>query len=79
MEVPARFLRVAPSHKGVPSADGWLEIDIRMLDLEGVSKLYVNLADVGKVRQKRDDAAKAIDAWDAAFRKKDEGGEEPGE
>jgi hypothetical protein len=72
MEVPARFLRVSPTHKGVPSVEGWLEIDLKALDLDGVSKLYVNLADVARVKGKRDAAAAVLDAWDAAFGKREE-------
>jgi hypothetical protein len=79
MEIPARFIRYSPTHRGLASDEGWLEIDIRALDLDGVTKLYVNLSDVAKIRGKRDEAAKMLDAWDAAFRKKDDGGKEPAE
>jgi hypothetical protein len=72
MQVPARFLRVNPSYRGVQSEEGWLEIDIKAVDIEGVSRLYVNLDDVAKQRKKRDEAASLLDAWDAAFGKKDE-------
>ena len=77
MEVPARFVRFSPSHRGVPSDEGWIEIDIKALDLDGVSKLYVNLSDVARMRQKRDEAAKTVDAWDVAFGKKGDAGTEP--
>jgi hypothetical protein len=79
MEVPARFVRFSPSRRGVPSEEGWIEIDIKALDLDGVSKLYVNLSDVAHLRQKRDEAAKTIDAWDAAFGKKADAGKESSE
>jgi len=71
MQIPARFLRVNPSYRGTPSQEGWLEIDIKAVDIEGVSKLYVNLDDVAKMRKKRDEAASLLDAWDAAFGKKE--------
>lgn len=74
MQIPARFLRVNPSYRGVASQEGWLEIDIKAMDIEGVSKLYVNLDDVAKLRSKRDEAASLLDAWDAAFGKKEEDG-----
>ncbi len=79
MEVPARFIRFSPTHRGIASDDGWLEIDVRALDLDGVSKLYVNLSDVAKIKQKRDAAAMALNAWDTAFAKKDDGAKEPAE
>jgi len=72
MKIPARFLRVSPTHNGVDSKEGWLEIDIRALDLEGVTRLHVDLADVAAVKMKRDKAAASLDAWDAAFGTKDE-------
>ncbi len=76
MEIPARFIRVSPSHRGVKSEDGWLEIDLRAIDLEGLTKIYVNLSDVARIKQKRDDAAALLDAWDSAFGKKDEEAED---
>jgi hypothetical protein len=72
MQIPARFLRVNPSYRGVQSEEGWLEIDIKAVDIEGVSRLYVNLDDVARLRTKRAEAGKLLDAWDAAFGKKDE-------
>ncbi len=72
MEIPARFIRFSPSHKGVKSEDGWLEINLRAIDLEGVTKIYVDLSDVARVKEKRDEAASVLDAWDAAFGKQDE-------
>jgi hypothetical protein len=79
MEVPARFIRYSPGHRGVPSDDGWIEIDIKALDLDGVSKLHVNLSDVAKMKQKHGEAAQTIDAWDAVFGKRGDAGKEPAE
>ena len=76
MEIPARFIRFSPSRKGVKSEEGWLEIDLRAIDLEGLSKIYVNLSDVARIKQKRDDAASVLNAWDAAFGKKDDEAED---
>jgi len=76
MKVPARFLKYAATHGGTSSQEGWLEIDIRAVDLEGVTKLYVNLDDLARVKEKRDTAASAMDAWDAKFAQHDDTGEE---
>ena len=54
------------------STEGFIEIDIRALDIDGVTKLYVNLDDVANVKSKRDSAVEALDAWDSMFGKKDE-------
>lgn len=72
MRIPARFLKVSGSYSGTSSKEGWLEIDIRALDLDGVTKLHVNLDEVAGVKGKRDSAASALSAWDAAFGKTDE-------
>lgn len=78
MEIPARFIRFSPSHKGVKSEDGWLEINLRAIDLEGVTRIYVNLSDVARAKAKRDEAASVLDAWDAAFGEQDEEPDEKG-
>jgi len=70
MQIPARFLRVNPSYRGTPSEEGWLEIDIKAVDIEGISKIYVNLDDVARMRTKRAEAGRLLDAWDAAFGEK---------
>lgn len=72
MRIPARFLKYSAAYAGTSSQEGWLEIDIRALDLDGVTKLQINLDDVAAVRGKRDRAASALSAWDAAFGKQDE-------
>jgi hypothetical protein len=73
MKVASRFLKISATAEGTPSKEGWLEIDIRPLDLDGVTKLHVNLDDIAAVRARRDTAASALDAWDAAFGKREEG------
>lgn len=77
MRIPARFLKYSAAYAGASSKEGWVEIDIRALDLDGVTKLHVNLDDVTAVRGKRDSAASALSAWDAAFGKKEEADEKP--
>jgi len=72
VQIPARFLKVCPSYRGVQSEEGWLEIEIKAVDIEGVSRIYVNLDEVARLRRKRDEAAATLDAWDAAFGKRDE-------
>ncbi len=69
MRIPARFLRVAAVYEGVRSEEGWLEIDVRALDMDGVTKLHVNLDEVAGVKGKRDAAASTLSAWDKAFGK----------
>ena len=77
MRIPARFLRVSRAYAGTPSTEGWLEIDIRALDLDGVSKLHVDLADVARAREKGDEATETMDAWDRVFGKEEDAGPPP--
>jgi hypothetical protein len=79
MQVPARFIRFATSYRGTASAEGFVEIDIKALDLDGVSKLYVDLSDVARLREKRDAAARTVDAWDALLSRRGEAKGEPSE
>lgn len=72
MRIPARFLKYAATHAGTGSQEGFLEIDIRALDLDGVTKLYVNLDDLATVKARREAAMGALDAWDQMFGKPDE-------
>lgn len=72
MRIPARFIKYASTHSGATSQEGFIEIDVRALDLDGVTKLYVNLDDVANVKSKRDGAVEALDAWETMFGKKDE-------
>jgi len=80
MKIPGRFLKYLTRYGGTASREGWLEIDIRALDLEGVSKIYVNLDDVARLKEKREEAASAVEEWLAylgAERKDEEHNEKP--
>ena len=67
MEVPQRFVKFVQTHRGVTSEDGWVEIDIKQLDLDGLSRIYVSLAHVRSGKGKADDAASLLDKWDSVF------------
>lgn len=46
-------------YQGNKSDEGWLVLDIGNIELEGVTKLYIDLRDVDEVKDK---SAKASDA-----------------
>jgi hypothetical protein len=51
-----RFVR---AHDGSASEAGWLELDVKAMDLEAVSRIYIDLAEVDRLRQlgdQREDA-----------------------
>lgn len=72
MLIPARFIKYAATQGTKQSKEGFIEIDIRALDLDGVTKVYVNLDDVSSIRGQRDEAAAALDAWQKMFGSGDE-------
>ena len=39
------------AHDGSASESGWLELDVKAMDLEAVSKIYIDLAEVDRLRQ----------------------------
>jgi len=50
MRIPRERLEIKPTHGGKDSASGWLDIQLKGLDIEGVDRLYVDLADVEGLR-----------------------------
>jgi hypothetical protein len=57
MDFPKQKLRFTSTHGGDRSAEGWLVLDIRNVDLEGVSQIYINLVDVRELKARGDQQA----------------------
>jgi hypothetical protein len=57
MNFPKRLMRFTTTHGGDRSADGWLVLDVRNVDLDGVSHIYISLADVSELKAKGDQQA----------------------
>jgi len=53
MEFPKEHLGYSDTHGSKPSDNGWLILDVRTLDMEGVTKVYVNLDDVEAVKERK--------------------------
>jgi hypothetical protein len=51
---PKQKLRFTTTHGGDRSEDGWLVLDVRNVDLEGVGQIYISLADVRELKAKGD-------------------------
>jgi hypothetical protein len=60
MDFPKQKLRFTSIHGGDRSAEGWLVLDIRNLDLEGVGQIYISLADVRELKAQGDQQADAL-------------------
>lgn len=47
-------MRFTTTHGGDRSEEGWLVLDVRNVDLEGVSQIVIRLADVRELKAKGD-------------------------
>lgn len=56
MRIPKERLEVKPTFEGRESPAGWLEINLKGLDLEGVTKLYLDLAELEGLRSRQGQA-----------------------
>jgi hypothetical protein len=54
MDFPRQKMRFTSTHSGNESEGGWLVLDIRNVDLEGVGQIVINLADVREIKAKGD-------------------------
>jgi hypothetical protein len=53
MRITKERLEVKPTFEGKDSASGWLEINLKGLDLDGVTRLYVDLGDIEGLRSRQ--------------------------
>ena len=61
MRFPTEKMSHVTVYQGNKSEEGWLVLDIGNMELEGVSKIYVDLRDVEEVKrgtQRKSDALK---------------------
>jgi len=56
MRISRERLEVRPTFEGKDSPAGWLEISLKGLDMDGVTRLYIDLADLEGLRSKRSEA-----------------------
>jgi hypothetical protein len=63
MRVPLARMRFTRINEGHPAKDGFVVLDLKGLDMEGVNTLVLDLADVDAVRKagdKQEDARKRL-------------------
>jgi hypothetical protein len=60
MKFPMQKMRFSSTYGGDLSEDGWLLLDVRDVDLEGVSQIVISLADVKEVQAKGDEQAELL-------------------
>jgi hypothetical protein len=54
MEFPKQKMRFTTAHGGDHSEEGWLVLDVRNVDLDGVSEIVISLAEVRELKAKGD-------------------------
>ena len=60
MLFPKEKMSHTPTFQGNKTEEGWLVLDIGNMELEGVTKLYVDLRDVKEVKVRRTKEADAL-------------------
>ena len=60
MRFPPEKMDIAGVHEGKAADHGWLVLDISKLDLDGVTKLHVNLDEVEALKQSKGKEASAL-------------------
>jgi len=56
MRIPKERLEVKPTFEGRDSPAGWLEINLKGLDLDGVTRLYIDMRDLEGLRSRQSEA-----------------------
>jgi hypothetical protein len=54
MDFPKEKMRFTSAHGGDRSEEGWVVLDVRNVDLDGVSEIVISLADVQELKAKGD-------------------------
>jgi len=52
MDFPREKMEFVTSHGGKTSEKGWLVLNLRTLDLEGITRIYIDLEDVEDLRER---------------------------
>jgi len=57
MLFPKDKMQVVTSYQGRTSDEGYLVLDLAKVDLEGVGRVYIDLADVSRLQKKKGEEA----------------------
>lgn len=60
MIFPTNKIRLVDSYDGKSSSEGWLELNVHAVDIEGAAKLYVNLDDVKLLKDRQSKESDAL-------------------
>ncbi|MGC8783870.1 MAG: hypothetical protein ACP5RN_05740 [Armatimonadota bacterium] len=71
MNFPKNRLRVIHSHEGRQSEKGWLVLDVRGLDLDGVNSIVIPIEDVEKLQEGSQQQANPLEQLQKLLGKKE--------
>jgi hypothetical protein len=60
MDLPKEKIGFLKSHRGEVTPEGWLVLDVANLDLDAVTKIYVDMRDVEAARVRGDEEAERL-------------------
>lgn len=60
MDLPKEKIGFLKSHRGEVTPEGWLVLDVANLDLDAVTKIYVDMRDVEAARIRGDEEAEQL-------------------
>ncbi|MDW8320350.1 MAG: hypothetical protein RMM08_03210 [Armatimonadota bacterium] len=70
MNFPKNRMRITYSHEGRQSEKGWLVLDVRGLDLDGVNSIVIPLEDIEKLQEGSQQQANPLTAASQTARQK---------
>lgn len=53
-------MRVVDTYEGRGSAEGWLELDVKSVDIEGAGKIFIDLDEVEGLKARRSQESDAL-------------------
>lgn len=73
MNFPKNRMRILHSHEGKQSEKGWLVLDVRGLDLDGVNSIVIPIEDIEKLQEEPQQQANPLEQLHKLLEKKEGG------
>ncbi len=71
MNFPKNRMRILHSHEGKQSEKGWLVLDVRGLDLDGVNSIVIPIEDIEKLQEEPQQQANPLEQLHKLLEKKE--------
>lgn len=73
MNFPKNRMRILHSHEGKQSEKGWLVLDVRGLDLDGVNSIVIPIEDIEKLQEEPQQQTNPLEQLHKLLEKKEGG------